>query len=348
VSDQAINALIAVALGSVAAVLLFVPTAAYQYRLDGSLAPRDLAVLLSGAVYALALWTYTLLPFPASDDYRCKGRNLDLLNSIRAIGGGGEGVGGLLRDPAFLQIALNVLLFVPLGVLVRMILKRGVLVATGLGLAISLLIEVTQLTGVWNLYDCAYRLFDVDDLIVNTLGAFVGSALSAIFVRRRRADRPALPTTITSGRRLVGMLSDVLFLVIAGATVAIGYRAFCVYGPATYDSEWQNVLQLAIPYAVEVALVLGAGRTVGELTISVRAVTRRRRWTYPARLIKLLVGITPIFALLAAGDRWTLTALPLFAVVTVVVAMRTREHRGLSHVLAGMDLRIEADEAFDR
>ncbi len=69
--------------------LLFVPTAAYQYRLDGCLAPRDLVVLLSGAIYGLALWTYTLLPMPATDDYRCKGRNLDPLDSLRAIGGGG-------------------------------------------------------------------------------------------------------------------------------------------------------------------------------------------------------------------------------------------------------------------
>ncbi len=55
--DQAINAALAIGLGSVVAVLLFAPTAAFQYRKDGVLAPRDLAVLLSGAIYGLALWT---------------------------------------------------------------------------------------------------------------------------------------------------------------------------------------------------------------------------------------------------------------------------------------------------
>ncbi len=65
-------------------------------------------------------------------------------------------------------------------------------------------------------------------------------------------------------------------------------------------------------------------------------------------MVKLLTGVTPVFALLAAGERWTLTALPLFAILTVVVAARTRQHRGLSHVLAGMDLKIATDEAFDR
>ena len=87
-----------------------------------------------------------------------------LVGSLGLIRLPDDGPAALLRDLAFLQIALNVLLFVPLGYFVRVVLHRGVLVATALGLGVSLLIEVTQRTGVWNLYDCAYRLFDVDDL----------------------------------------------------------------------------------------------------------------------------------------------------------------------------------------
>ena len=131
----------------------------------------------------------------------------------------------LLREPAFLQIVLNVLLFVPLGYFVRVILHRGVVVATVAGFGLSLLIEFTQKTGVWHLYSCAYRLFDVDDLIVNTLGATVGSLLSILVVRRRRAD-VVLPTTISFGRRLVGFASDVLFIALTGAAAALAWRAW--------------------------------------------------------------------------------------------------------------------------
>jgi len=227
VSDQVMNAVIATVLGSVVAVVLLLPVAAVEYRRDGRLGPRDLAVLVSGAVYGLALWTYTLLPMPAGD-FACVGTQTVPFDTIRAVDwgdlGSRAGLSALAHDAAFMQIALNVLLFVPLGWFVRRIARRGVVVATVLGFGISLLIESTQATGVWHLYDCAYRLFDVDDLIVNTLGAALGSLVSAIFIRRRRPE-VVWPTTISLGRRLVGMLCDVLFVVLVGSALSVGWRA---------------------------------------------------------------------------------------------------------------------------
>jgi len=343
VHDQATNALIAIALGSVLAVVLLLPVAAVQYRLDGRLGPRDLAILLTAAVYALALWTYTLLPMPAAGDYACQGSQLRLFGSLGAVRLPDGGPGALLRDPAFLQIALNVLLFVPLGYFVRAVLHRGVLVATCLGLCASLAIELTQRTGVWNLYDCPYRLFDVDDLVVNTLGATVGSLVSLLLVRRRRPD-VVMPTRVSFGRRLVGLVCDALFVVMLGAASGLGYRFWQLYvrerPPASLDAEAQSLLQWAVPLAAETLLVLLAGRTAGELVVSVRAVARRRGWTVPARLVKLATGIGPVFALAPLDPRLALPSLAIFALVTVGFAWRTREHRGLSHVLAGMDLRI--------
>ena len=46
------------------------------------------------------------------------------------------------------------------------------------GFAFSLATEVTQLTGVWGLYPCAYRTFDVDDLLLNTIGVGLGFLLA--------------------------------------------------------------------------------------------------------------------------------------------------------------------------
>jgi glycopeptide antibiotics resistance protein len=348
VHDQATNALIAIALGSVLAVVLLLPVAAVQYRLDGRLGPADLAILLTAAVYALALWTYTLLPMPAEDTYRCQGSQLRLFGSLGEIRLPEDGPAALLRDPAFLQIALNVLLFVPLGYFVRVVLHRGVVVATVLGLGVSLLIELTQRTGVWNLYECAYRLFDVDDLVVNTLGATVGSLVSLLLVRRRRPD-VVMPTHISLGRRLVGLVCDVLFIAMLGAAAGLGYRAWQLYvldrPPGSLDVDTQSLLQWAVPFAAEALLVLAAGRTVGELVVSVRAVARRPAWTLPARVVKLATGVGPVLLLAPLDPRVGLPLLAAYAVLTVGFAWRTREHRGLSHVLSGMDLRITDREA---
>lgn len=347
--DQATNALIAIALGSVLAVVLLIPVAAVQYRLDGRLGPTDLAILVTAAVYALALWTYTLLPMPAQDAFPCQGIQLRLFGSLRVIRVPDEPA-ALLRDPAFLQVALNVLLFVPLGYFVRVVLHRGVLVATALGLGVSLLIEATQRTGVWNLYDCAYRLFDVDDLWVNTLGATVGSLVSLLLVRRRRPD-VVLPTTISLGRRLMGFTCDLLFIAMLGAASGLAYRGWHLYlldrSPATLDLDAQGLLQWSVPFAAEALVVLIGGRTVGELVISTRAVARRPVWTLPSRVVKLATGVGPVFLVAPLEPAYALALLAVFGVVTVGVAARTDNHRGLSHVLAGMDLRIGDDETED-
>jgi glycopeptide antibiotics resistance protein len=344
VSDQIVNAVVAIALGGVAAVVLLIPVAAYQYRLDGRLGPGDLAVLVSGAVYGLALWTYTLLPVPPAGDYRCRDPRLTPLGTIGDLSLGPPGA--MLRDPAVLQVVLNVLLFVPLGYYVRQILRRGVVVATVIGLATSLLIETTQYTGVWHLYRCAYRELDVDDLLVNTLGALVGSLLSLLVVRRRDPARP-MPTRITAGRRLVGMLADLLFLVLLGGALVAAYRAWCELTGPSPDAGVQVALQLGVPFAVEAASVLLVGRTVGDHVVSVRAVVRRGAVPL-ARLVKLATGVGPIYLLLLLGGWWAGAILPAYLVLTALAALPGPDHRGLSNRLAGMELVIAAEERIRR
>jgi glycopeptide antibiotics resistance protein len=354
VGDQATNALIAIVLGSVLAVLLLIPTAAVQYRLDGRLGPLDLAILVTSAVYALALWTYTLLPMPADGTFACKGSQLRVLGSLGLIHVPDRGGPlALLREPAFLQIVLNVLLFIPLGYFTRVILHRGVVVATLAGFALSLLIELTQKTGVWHLYSCAYRLFDVDDLIVNTLGATVGSLLSLLVVRRRRGE-VVLPTTISFGRRLVGFACDMVFIALTGAAAALAYRGWELYlrdvSPGELDRTVQAGLQWGVPFAVEAVLVLGFGRTVGEWVVSLHTVPRRRGLLLPGRLVKLAVGVGPVFVLAPLWNQVVgpaaVALLAAYAVLTIAFAWRTANHRGLSHTLGHLDLRIgdDADE----
>jgi glycopeptide antibiotics resistance protein len=351
VGDQATNALVAIVLGTVLAVVLLIPTAAVQYRLDGRLGPRDLATLVTSAIYALAIWTYTLLPMPVDGTFACRGSQLRLLGSFELIHVPDHGGPlALLREPAFLQIVLNVLLFVPLGYFVRVILHRGVVVATLAGLALSLLVELTQKTGVWHLYSCAYRVFDVDDLIVNTLGATIGSLLSMLVVRRRRPD-VVLPTTISFGRRLVGFACDVVFIALAGAAAAVAYRGWESYvRDVAYDDldgTVQAALQWGLPFAVEAVLVLGFGRTVGEWVVSLHTVPRRRGLLLPGRLVKLAVGVGPLFVLAPLWDQVVgpvaIALLAAYGVLTMAFAWRTVDHRGLSHTLGHLDLRIGDD-----
>jgi len=61
--------------------------------------------------------------------------------------------------------------------------------ALAFGILLTLAVELTQLTGLWGFYPCAYRQFDVNDLILNALGVLVGSVVWQLC--RRTSSDPA-------------------------------------------------------------------------------------------------------------------------------------------------------------
>lgn len=332
------STLMAIILGAVLAVLAFVPVVAVRYRRAGRLRPVDLVLLFAIAVYAVALWTYTLVPLP-DGDYTCAGVNLRpfaVIDDIRARSG------SLLRNRALLQATFNVVLFVPLGFFLRIVWRRGVVVATLVGFASTLAIELTQLTGVWGLYPCAFRVFDVDDLILNTTGAILGSLVAmpvaAMLLRRRPAPRT---TEVTLGRRLVGMIADLLATAFVGFAIVITYRAVALYLIGVSVDALPPAVDQALafwpPFLLEAWWVLARGRTFGEEIVQLEPVAASRP-TGVSRVLKLVFGVGGWLILQASPV--TLLAWA-FGVVTLVMAWRSRDHRGLSHTVAGMELRVE-------
>jgi glycopeptide antibiotics resistance protein len=336
---------VALLLGGFLAVVAFVPVAVHRYRTAGRLRPLDLLVLAAVAVYAVALWSYTLVPLPESQTFRCVAANLRPFRFVADIRNDPH---LLLHNRALLQVVFNVVFFLPLGFFARVLAGRGVVVATGIGFAVSLAIELTQKTGIWGLYRCAYRVFDVDDLILNTTGALLGSLLAmpvvAVLLRRRPAPVVA---RVTLGRRLVGMLADLLAITVVGASLQIAWRAFALYVlrlslddlPVVVD----GLLAYGVPAAIEGWAVLGRGRTLGELAVQLQPRAKPGREPL-SRVLKYAFGVggyllvsSPLVASGLVGAA--------FALATVVVAAASREHRGLSHVVADMQLGLEHPEA---
>lgn len=81
-------------------------------------------------------------------------------------------------DVTVMAAAMNLLLCGAIGAALA---RHATRVRTALlfGLGLSLGVELTQLTGIWGLYPCAYRQFDVDDLILNVAGVVGGFWLCA-------------------------------------------------------------------------------------------------------------------------------------------------------------------------
>lgn len=147
-------------------------------------ASRRAAAIAFSVAYAGAVVAYTVLPLPTSEsaEWRCPGGGGALsaqLIPFHFLTNATESTGlALLNPPIVVQVALNALLFVPLGAIVVLGLRRSLAVAVVVAFVCSLVIETSQLTGLWFIYDCAYRLFDVDDIMANTLGGGVGAAIA--------------------------------------------------------------------------------------------------------------------------------------------------------------------------
>src|SRR5690606_5074715 len=92
-------------------------------------------------------------------------------------------VANALATQTFQQAALNVLLFVPLGMYLRATWRRGAIGATA----------IAQLTANFGTAPFVYRIFDVDDIMNNTVGALLGWVVASAVLALRQARRVATP-----------------------------------------------------------------------------------------------------------------------------------------------------------
>ncbi|RJX40471.1 VanZ family protein [Paenibacillus pinisoli] len=169
--------------------LLFVPWLIYSYRKYGFFSFWATLVVFSFIYYMISALFLVLLPLPSSYDTCAQQAPgtvyyslmpftfiTDMLQDGTVQWTQPGTYPQILKQKAFWQAAFNVLLLVPFGVYLRYFFreKRHWRRALGLGFLLSLFYEVTQLTGIYGLYKCPYRLFDVDDLMLNSMGALIG------------------------------------------------------------------------------------------------------------------------------------------------------------------------------
>ena len=172
------------------------------------------ALPLAWILYLAGLLIFTLLPLPSDPVAACAAiihwDNYTPFGSFVAVADqfcDGESLRGTLYA---LSILLNIALFVPLGALAetswrfrrmrrapegvpadgsrlaRSVPHRRVLAWVAIGSAVSCLIELTQYTGLFGVVPCTYRVVDIDDVIMNTLGAYAGVRLLPFMARNSR------------------------------------------------------------------------------------------------------------------------------------------------------------------
>lgn len=152
-------------------------------------------IMFSFIFYFLSALCLVLLPFPSTRD-TCSLQSPDTVHTNLRLFQFIEDIlkdsGVVLTNPstwlaitkqqAFYQAFFNFLLLMPFGVYLRYFLqeRRYWKRAFILSFLLTLFYEITQRTGIYGIFNCAYRIFDVDDLLLNSVGALLGFFLAPI------------------------------------------------------------------------------------------------------------------------------------------------------------------------
>ncbi|MEK0316618.1 VanZ family protein [Cohnella sp. 56] len=271
-------------------VLLFVPWLIYSYRKYGFFSLWATSVAFSFIYYMISALFLVLLPLPASYDtcaQQAPGTvhySLLPLRFMADIVKDGTVVWSrpgtypqMLKQSAFWQAIFNLLLLVPFGAYLRYFFqeKRHWQKALGLGFGLSLFYEVTQLTGIYGVYKCAYRLFDIDDLMLNSAGALVGY-LAAPIVLALFPSRASLQAKQDSFgiNSQAAPIAQLLALLVDYAIIRISY--FVSTGILTANA-FAEAVHVTIGFAIMYGIVpfVLKGRTPGTSLLRLRLTDRK-------------------------------------------------------------------------
>lgn len=298
------------------ALAITLPYLVYQYRKFGSIPWLHTLVVYSFVFYLLCAYFLVLLPMPenrAAVVPYAQTPQLVPFNFVREILAGTTLSASdpstwlaALRDPSVYEAAFNVLLLVPLGMYLRYYFRRTWWQTLLIGFLVTLSFETTQLTGVWGIYEHPYRLFDVDDLMLNTLGAMAGfwmvgpamRVLPDIRLVNEEAREAGVRASVTK-RALSFGIDFVLAQAAAGALASIAAAAGARAALEAAGGSWGFAAQAAELVALAALFVvvpaLGGGQTLGQRLLKLRIV---RADASPARWYHILAryGLLYLFA----------------------------------------------------
>jgi glycopeptide antibiotics resistance protein len=229
------------------AAALTVPFLLYQYRKYRYFNKLRAAVLYTFILYILCATFLVLLPLPETRDVASTQKPgtqywqlvpfTFAADVVRETGWKANDPASWLRlftERAFLQAFFNLLLLMPLGFFLRYHRKWRLSTTVAAGFALSLAFELTQLTALFGYYNAPWRIFDVDDLLLNTLGAGLGWLASRPLVdhlpHSEQLDAKTDPNRRPVGfvRRGLALAVDLpawlLLTMVFGAVLSLGLK----------------------------------------------------------------------------------------------------------------------------
>lgn len=275
------------------AFLITLPYMIYQYRKFGSIPWLRTLIVYSFVFYLLVAYYMVILPLPedrsAVVPYAQTPQLMPfnfvhefLAQTTFSFSDSSTWL-PTLRNPYIYEAFFNVLLLVPLGMYLRYYFRRTWWQTLLIGFATTLFYEVSQITGLWGIYAHPYRLFDVDDLLMNTLGAMVGfwlvgpamRALPDIRLVNEEAREAGLRASVT--RRALSFIVDLFLASIATGLLVTVFDIAGIPGIFSLDDNTGAVVKNGVTIVCLLLFFVGIptitrGQTLGQKLLRLRIV----------------------------------------------------------------------------
>ena len=257
----------------------------YEYRKYGTFILTSAIVLYSFVFYLLCAYFLVILPLPTKEAVaQMTGPKMELhlfatwehfrQNTVLVLSDPSTYLPAM-RQSVFLEPVFNLLLIVPFGIYLRYYFRFSFIKTVIASFCLSLFFELTQLSGLYFIYPRPYRLFDVNDLLTNTLGGALGFIIEPVFTfmlpTRARMDEISYEKgkTVSLTRRLVAYLIDWGFLSVLTFIITLLLQAAFKIGSITSSGGWifiEVILYfMLVPY-------LTNGRTLGKRIVRIKIV----------------------------------------------------------------------------
>lgn len=304
------------------AFMFTLPYVLYQYHRYGAILVLRTVVIYSFILYLICAYFLTILPLPDVEKVRSYTAPYyqlipfkefyDLFQNPNLVWSDPSTYKNFFLNRDFFQIAANILMTIPFGIYLRYYFKASLKKTLILSLALSLVFELTQLSGLFFLYPRPYRLADVDDLITNTLGGWMGYLIAPLFMKllpspeRMNSVAYQRSTHVSILRRLCAAMVDCFLLLVVAFIL---FMSIPPIGPEG-NSVAEKLLIVYGWYSVYVLMYFGVmewllgGRSPGKLLMHIRLVDTRtmkrpKLWQCVVRygIFYLVVAPAPVMAL---------------------------------------------------
>lgn len=208
--------------------ILFIPYLISQYHKYGSVYWYRALILFSFLLYLIIAYFLVIMPLPTIEEVlSLKTPQIRLepfafvIDFIKESGFDINDFSTYFKSfttSSFYVPVFNIILFIPLGIYLHYYFTFSLKKTILLSFLLSLFFELTQLTGLYFIYPRSYRLFDIDDLILNTFGGFVGYYLGNYFIKflptkeKINAKSLQLAQKVSFVRRIIAFLIDIFII----------------------------------------------------------------------------------------------------------------------------------------